>query len=199
MNSNIEPLELQRLLDGRLNPAERQAFLDCLEDDVAKWKTVALAFVEERLLQSELRRAIGAGETATISPRRRKSEVWARGLTFAAVLAFSLVIGVVLGASSLFNKKTEPDNNTVTQKPQPKQTQRRGDYYVILPPDPNQETQPDPFDSMMTPVLDEGLRERVQGHGYRVKEEPVIYVLTDKQGRQYLIPQRHVSFEPEKR
>lgn len=199
MNSHIEPLELQRLLDGRLNSAERQAFLDCLEDDVDKWKTVALAFVEERLLQSELRRVIGAGESPATPPRRRKSDVWARGLTYAAVLAFSLVIGVVLGASSLFNSDAEPDTKAITQRPQPKQTQRRGDYYVIFPPGPKQETEQDPFDSMMTPVLDEGLRERVQGHGYRVKEEPVIYVLTDKQGRQYLIPQRQVSFEPENR
>lgn len=196
----IDDLELQRLLDGRLTAAERSAFFDCLDDDPQKWKAVTLAFLEEQLLRSELR-AMAAGESpAAVEPARRRRDGWQWWMTQAAVMTFVLTIGMLLGRSPFFAKTNADEVAGPRTAPtaSPQTNPERGDYYVVLTP-PDQPAPPDPIESMMTPVLDQRVRKLVQDHGYRVSEEPVIYVIEDKKGDRYLIPQRNVSFIPEKK
>ena len=205
MTHEIDALELQRLLDGRLTAAERAAFLECLGDDPQSWKAVALAFVEERALRTELQHMAGAALPTPTAPAASRGSRWLHRMTQFAVLTGVLTIGLLIGRSNLFNKSNagEVARNSPSA-PQPDSAKNRNDYYVVVTPaDQPAPVQPaagtDPIDSMMTPVFNQRVRDLVQGYGYRVEEEPVIYVIHDKKGDRYLIPQRRISFVPDKK
>lgn len=210
MKSTIDPLELQRLLDGRLSRSERAAFLDSLDDDPQHWRTVALAYVEEQVLRETLSPAAGAAASApqkSALPRSRGRASWL--LTSLALMMFSLTVGVLVGRSDLLadssGDRALPDPAATPVAQTPSQA-GDGDYYVVVTPPPVsrgdddvRKRRGDAFDALTTPVFDQRSREIARQHGYQLSEEPVLYLIDDGQGGQYLIPQRMVSFVPERK
>ena len=64
MKDYIDPLELQRLLDGRMGEDERSLFLECVDEHPHHWRSIALAFVEEQLLRELLTNDHEVGDVA---------------------------------------------------------------------------------------------------------------------------------------
>lgn len=212
MKSTIDPLELQRLLDGRLTRTERAAFLDGLDDDPRHWRTIALAFVEEQVMRSAFRPA----NDAVAPPPAKLPQRKLRGrsswlLTSIALMAFSLTVGVLFGKSGFLSAKRNavPDaSGDASLVAEAVRDKKPNDYYVVVTPPAQpapvkKTTQPEPerdaFDALTTPIFDERAREIARKNGYRVSEEPVVYMISDGKGGQYVIPRRLVSFVPEKK
>lgn len=216
MHEPMDAFELQRLLDGRMSPSERSAFLDCMEDTPEQWRTVALSFIEEQALRKAMsgadaeqaHRAHQADDAPAsialpghaMSAARRKPWV-GRGAAIAALL----VIGVMLGWSipraggGGGNGGNGADGGDVT-----------GQSYVVLiespthhvgandAPRPFAEPGPDAIwastrEALTRNVVDGPTRDAIRQHGYEVNEAPVLYIVQDKDGGRYVIPERHVS------
>lgn len=210
MKPTIDPLELQRLLDDRLSRSERAAFLDGLDDDPCLWRTVALAFVEEQLMRNAFRGPAAVAVSPpvnSLSRNKRPRGTWL--LTSIALTAFALTIGVLLGRSNLMSAKGQnlPANSDSSQLAvQPDGDKTAGDYYVVVTPPAEAapaakpiNTVVDPFDTLTTPIFDKRSRDLAKKYGYRLSEEPVLYMFHDGNGGQYVIPQRRVSFIEEKK
>ncbi len=52
-SSNLNSLELQRLVDGELSTSERRAMLEKLDQIPAQWRVVGLAFLEDQAFRRE--------------------------------------------------------------------------------------------------------------------------------------------------
>eukprot|EP00913_Durusdinium_trenchii_P022853 g21457.t1 len=196
MKPNIDPLELQRLLDGRLTRLERAAFLDGLDDDPDLWRTVALAFVEEQALRDAFSAPVTAVAATPAEPSRpepRSRSTWL--LTSVALTVFALTMGILVGRSRfLSGAGNDPSRGRAVESANAAAAgeKKKGDYYVVVTPPSdgpakreNVETEPDPFDALTTPVFDEHTREVARQQGYRISEEPVIYMFHDGKGGQY--------------
>lgn len=205
MNDSLDALELQRLLDGRMSADERTLFCEIVDETDDGWKSVALAFVEEQALRAGLSPTAAPLQSPPAAPGGSRGMI-ARLMTTLAFTACALVAGLFIGRATVADGGGDP---TITNRKPPANPSTAGrpknDYYIVLAPDEkktpeNAATAPaDPLDSMMRPVIDPGTRQLVRDHGYRIQEEPVIYVYYDEKGDSYVIPQRHVSFHPEKR
>ena len=55
MNISLDESQLQRLVDGELDSKQRREFLMAMDDEPKHWREVALAFVEDRVWQTEVK------------------------------------------------------------------------------------------------------------------------------------------------
>lgn len=103
MSEVLDPLLLQRLVDGALPSAERAALLKAVEQRPELWREVALAFVEEQIWQSEIRLLGNQQESCSQEHAARKNAPgnWKRRvvqmMTVAAALLAMLAVGFRLG------------------------------------------------------------------------------------------------------
>ena len=93
MNESIDRFALQRLLDGRLSENERALFFELVDENPEHWRTIALAFVEEQLLRSELRGTVSSLPVAEQRGRFR----WTFFLAQTAAILLVLGVGTWLG------------------------------------------------------------------------------------------------------
>ena len=225
MHEPMDAFELQRLLDGRMSPTERSAFLDCMEDTPEQWRTVALSFIEEQALRKAMsgadaeqthhadqahhagqtQRAQDAPESLAMPNTARQAPPWRPWYGRGAAIAALLVIGVALGWSLPRAGGTgggggnAGDGGDTTGQP----------YVVLIEPATNHvgaNDAPQPFaepgpdaiwastrEALTRNVVDAPTRDAIRQHGYEVNEAPVLYIVQDKDGGRYVIPERHVS------
>jgi hypothetical protein len=94
MNCEIDPIRLQRLVDGEMTEDERYVFLADVENHPEGWRRLALAYVEEQLLRA----ALASHEVVSTSgPRRRPTSRKKHLLRQTLALAASLVVAVSFG------------------------------------------------------------------------------------------------------
>ncbi len=111
----IEPLQLQRLVDGELDFEETRRLLQLAEREPATWREIATTFVENRIWQSEfVDRSSTRQDISVIQPRDSKFKSNADvglprswWMSLAASVALALSVGFLLGHRSF-------DSNSVT-------------------------------------------------------------------------------------
>jgi hypothetical protein len=124
----MDPLEIQRLIDGELQPSERRLLLKQIDSAPENWRTVALALLEEQAFSKEIRQA----NVATVSQPpntltvARASDAYQdnslltffgksgwKGIVLSATLAASVlfVIGITV-VQPMFNGSIDESNST---------------------------------------------------------------------------------------
>ena len=83
-----DELQLQRLTDGELSPAERQAFLAEADNHLEQWREIALAFIEEQRFSDEI-------------PRKSKVVAWRKWMSAVACLALIFAAGLMMGRTMI--------------------------------------------------------------------------------------------------
>ena len=113
---------LQRLIDGEMNARDRQAFLQHADDEPARWREIALAFVEHQRLREDFEGFFVTSEPAEPAPSnviplptRQRTPWW----TIAAGLMFMLGLGFLLGKQEftempLAAAQIEPSDSDLT-------------------------------------------------------------------------------------
>jgi hypothetical protein len=101
MSLKIDERRLQRLVDGEMSPRERREFLEKLDAPPDAWRSVALAFVEDRVFSREI---AGVYENAPAEASRSRPTP-ARGArqsyaVTAACAALALCAGFLWGRST---------------------------------------------------------------------------------------------------
>ncbi len=211
MTVGIDEVELQRLLDGRLPESEREIFLECVDEQPEQWRRVALAFVEEQVLRAELGGmrvedpafspatiAAATKNAATKAPRvaASRSKHW---FAHAMAVALALVVGGLLGRST-----TAPTGQQHLGQQSSIADTGDGNTYVLFPSlgestansglannemVGGEDVQP----WLTTEIVSPQSRKAIRDEGYEVIERPIIYIVQDRDGGRYVIPQRHVS------
>ena len=93
----IEPLDLQRLIDGELDFEQTQQMLKLAESDPESWRLIASSFIENQMWQSEFAVDTVAGEDMAVN-RFEQGKSFGSGY----VKWFSLAAMVLLAASVAF-------------------------------------------------------------------------------------------------
>lgn len=93
----IDPLELQRLVDGELDFEQTQQLLKLAESDPKSWRLIASSFIENQMWQSEFADDASVGEALAVNH-------FEQGKSFGSgyVKWFSLAAMVLLAASVAF-------------------------------------------------------------------------------------------------
>lgn len=101
----IEPLQLQRLVDGELDLDETRRLLQLAEGEPAAWRRIATTFVENRIWQSEF---VDQSETEPENPARHTGDLKLQStanvpvprswwMSLAASVALALSVGFLIG------------------------------------------------------------------------------------------------------
>ncbi len=212
MNDLIDQHGLQRLIDGSLSDEQRALLLQQAENHPENWRNIALAFVEEQVLRSELAAVFDerALEALPASPAQDRRTAWPIAKVVSLAAMFVLLMGAAVWAGRASVGALEPVGAS----------DRDQDYTILLTHGPGNEVAEsrgpnvqshgsrdsfgeggdfdtvglDPMDRMFAPLFDQQSRGFFADHGYTVNEEPVIYVIQGQQGEQYVVPHRNVSF-----
>jgi hypothetical protein len=124
----MDPLEIQRLVDGELPPSERKQLLRQIDSEPENWRMVALALLEEQAFSKEIRQVNGSmvsmpPNTLTVT---RASDAYQdnllltffgksgwKGIVLSATLAASVlfVIGITV-VQTMFNDSVDGSNST---------------------------------------------------------------------------------------
>lgn len=114
--------QLDRLVDGALDPQEQRSLLAALETEPDGWRRCALTFIEAQTLRGEFRRIVAEGQpnqqlaqsdVAQVAARvRRQSAIqpW-RWLVIAATLLLAFALGI--GAQSWWSAGVHPDQTNI--------------------------------------------------------------------------------------
>lgn len=108
MNPALDPLQVQldRLVDGELSPAEYRALLLALDADPQGWKRCATAFLEAQALRSELPTLCDEGLPSTDAPAASsptpdctpaRAPRWKTALGWVGALAAGFLLALPLG------------------------------------------------------------------------------------------------------
>jgi hypothetical protein len=137
MDKETRQIEIQRLIDGRMPQSERVALLECLDDGPDGWRELALGFVEEQVLRSELSTLATRNDVDKSLPRvtlhRARTGLW---FSATAVVVALLVGGVAGRWLSSQEDSSDMDSGEVAEEPSSTgaQSQADDDYYVLLKP-----------------------------------------------------------------
>lgn len=180
MNSQIDPLELQRLVDDQLDAEEQSCLLAWAEQYPENWRSIATAFLE----QQQFRRLLRADDSPLSSAptiASSKQSITRRVLAVAA----SIVLAIGTFAAG-YNAR--PNRNTANAKP-------AGSSLTESVPDRDSDSKPQITwahlaDSISEPLIDEPIREILARQGVMTFERPVIYYIQDESGGGYIIPKR---------
>ncbi len=192
MTDQIDKYELQRFLDGKLPADERELFLELADEQPQHWRTIALAFVEEQVLRQELSDLASGRDHSVSSDIRdeaapaKQSSNWSSLLVQAAIALLLIGAGTLIGRYST-PSTTDPDSYIMVVAPE----------QTDSPPIPAQDNRGIALQTAMglipSPLFDQESRRVIHDHGYTVMEEPVLYMIQNQAGEQYVIPHRKVS------
>ncbi len=124
----MDPLEIQRLVDGELPPSERKLLLKQIDSAPENWRTVALALLEEQAFSREIRHAnvlMASQPPNTLTVARASdayNDSWRitffgksgwKGIVLSATLAASVlfVIGITV-VQPMFDSSVDGSNST---------------------------------------------------------------------------------------
>lgn len=119
--SLIEPILLQRLIDGELDVSHVQSLLKDADQEPAMWKEIATAFVEDRLWQNSFAddliddqleaKSVTSTSTDTavdlpkpVMMNRRNLTKW---LSMAAAVLIACSLGYLIGNGDMLNSNTD--------------------------------------------------------------------------------------------
>ncbi|MEM6692622.1 MAG: hypothetical protein AAF664_24545 [Planctomycetota bacterium] len=212
--------ELQRLIDGTMTAEQRQFFLQLADENPEHWRTIALAFVEEQTLRHELTslsNGLGLDLPAASPnlhasrPSDRNRSRWLWLLSQAALLLLMLGLGAYVGRQAPPNGKNnggdylvvlepsietaDPPTGQATDRPTNESDSVPENYAVNWPPNGRDDKWRRSLELASRPVFDEDSRRFMQGQGYNVFEEPVIYLVEDTDGTHYALPHRRASLQ----
>jgi|GEM_PF-4292857 hypothetical protein len=209
MNDHIDKHELQRLLDGNLPADERELFLELADEQPQSWRVIALAFVEEQVLREEFAK-LNSEESPIVPPtgseqqiQSARAEVKAKSAekpqkSWSSILLQAAIVLLLVGAGTLVGRYSVRSNGDVggyimVVAPTQPQTNSAVQTIGLEPAAYQAGTYQTPADLMPTPLFDQESRNVIHDHGYTVTEEPVLYMIQNQAGEQYVIPHRKVS------
>ena len=215
---SIDPVQLQRLIDGELDCSEIKSLVSQLDDSSDSWRTVATGFIEDRMFKSQFDAIEREG--APQLPLRNQSDTtptslpysWLLSLAASALLTLS--IGMLIGAQQFGNGdspgSTTPVNtaaNSLASTDANPQTTNPAVYRMQLQDDQgNQFMETDlPF----YPVANWNdvrqhqfkeypaeMRNRVLNSGYDMQQDTRYLRGRLNDGRHFVIPIRNTKFAP---
>lgn len=220
--SEIEAVEIERLVTGRLPADERALLLSWADDHPENWRLIASAFLEEQSLATSLRSDLEPASALKPPRSAHRSETY-KSMALAACVV--LLIGSLLGhawQASHPDKERLIVDGTASRGPSvdgPLSSDTPSDDAVIFvvdrtavgpaaesatnrmstPPDTSSAAISDLerlIRQMREPVIDPPLREVLVSHGLRAVEEPNLYLVADDSGKTYAVPKRRISFVP---
>ena len=98
MNTAMNELELQRLVDGELSQAEQQNLLRRLDESPGDWRTVALAFVEQQVFADASRELLAeSAMPARVAMRAELKSPRTLWPTVVAAVALGIGLGLLSG------------------------------------------------------------------------------------------------------
>ena len=219
----MEPVQLQRLVDGELNFEETQQILKSAEDNPDLWRSIASSFVENQLWQSEFCGQHGFNmdsqlQTKPMRPVDSRSYFRTGWLALAASLLLAISIGGLLVNSDSLGPETQPvslaDNTEVLQNanalvddPQLDDlNQRPAVYHRVQVEDPTghqyvnsdvplYSVDPSELQKFISKDdLPEDVRQRAADSGYGLQQNIRFLSGRLNDGRRFVIPVRKYSF-----
>ena len=124
----LDPLELQRLVDGELDPASHRELLATAAENPDCWREIALALLEDQQFRSTLQgQAVGQlaenrnlDKKPQTAPNRKPDSLelgWVRWFAMAAAIAVSCLIGFQVGQSRFDNSTPGLANRSTETEP----------------------------------------------------------------------------------
>ena len=206
MNTAMNELELQRLVDGELSQAEQQNLLRRLDESPGDWRTVALAFVEQQVFADASRELLA--ESATPARVAMHAEAKSpRTLWPTVVAAVALGIGLGLLSGGLMTSLRPGSSDAVVDADNPiDQSDQATD--AVLEPVPVMSLEfanaGQEDDAWSIPVYDPGdvnddywnvenivppeVRSAFSKEGYRVDHHREFYSIPLDDGRRVAVP-----------
>lgn len=206
MTARIEPIEIQRLVDGRMPTDERAMLLEWAGEHPENWQSIATAFIEHQALTDALEDHTDGADARPSSQREqtmhKKPIPWL--LTACGLLLAVSVSANVWAIASQRDRgdivAASPDDDTRSDSPvQP--------TYVLWVPDPpaarsvprdrtHTSTLDEAIALLSTPIIEDEARQLFADVGFEPIEEPNLYLVEDDAGRGYVVPQRRVTLRP---
>ena len=106
-------LQLQRLVDGEMNPEERFTFLELAEAEPERWRDIALSFIESQRLDEDLGDLFAPIESPAPLAIDRAPAGIRRRLSWALAAGLSLSLAFLLGK----HQTTSPPAQIVEHSP----------------------------------------------------------------------------------
>ena len=182
-------VQIMKFAAGELDDQQEPALLLACEAEPALWRDLALAVAEERRLTAALGGA-ALSERVALAPAARQSTAarptWT-ALAAAACVAMLCGAGLMQLGDQL---RGGTDLTNVTQHEPSRQ------FIVLERPQPAPEVHNvahNPLAEALRPRLSEADHELFRNHGYEVREEPVLYLVSDDDGKPVALPQRKVT------
>lgn len=186
MNSEIDSLEIQRLVDGQLDAEEQSCLLQWAKDHPDNWRLMAVAFMEQQQLWRLLQEDQSRHERAALPRAVELQFIPQRSMIRNLIAAAAAVLLGVGAYSAGYMAKSE--DRAATTKP------TEMDMAESMPmPDDDTElkiTWAHLTESISEPLVDEPIREILARQGVMTFEQPVIYYIQDDAGGGYVIPKR---------
>jgi hypothetical protein len=169
-----------RLVDGEMTPAERQAFLQNLDQNSPEsWRDLALGFVENQMITEALRAHEEVPIAEPISIKR--SPVWSP--SWLGATAAALLLGLIVGAISM-GPENSNSSDPITRTEDP----------------PTTTADPSPVDRRQTYLTGgiqplEDLNSSLRDQGYQPRMTRGYLEAQLKDGRSVIVPISQMAFD----
>lgn len=212
---SIDELELQRLLDGRLDSSEFQALAHVADQIPGQWKQIALAALEEQQWRrcmhetnkdqdgTRLQAPEMLSSTCPSDQSIHESRQWL-ALAGAVLLAFTAgwMGKQFTGTASSSVQVAEASGQTASALPEDelRQLDRGSESIAISDVADNDdqlltrghETWQQLLAANREPIVNQRTREVLADIGYQVFEKPVVFVVENERGEGYVVPRREI-------
>lgn len=171
--NEAEAVRLMKFAAGELGRNDENTMLLRCEAEPQRWRELALALVEERRLATAL-----TGPATTVGPRPPQ-----RNRAGLAWLATAACLGAIVGAG-LMRSENQPEVAAAAPST---------DHYVLIDSGVPAPVPVTPVTAAVLPLFEAEDYAAFERHGYRLKEEPIFYLVSDDEGRQITIPSKNIT------
>jgi len=182
-------VQMMKFAAGELDDQQESALLLACEVEPALWRNLALAVAEEHRLTGALSAASHAEKVMLApgaQPTRDAGPTW-------STLATAACVALLCGAGLMHL------GDRLWSEPQPPEAAQRDPsrQFIVLErpqatPSAHQAAN-NPLAEALRPRLTQADRDLFRHHGYEVHEQPVLYLVSDEQGKPVAVPQRNVT------
>lgn len=206
MTAHIDPIEIQRLVDGRMPADERSLLLAWADDHPENWQSIATAFIEQQALTDAFEDHNDAADTRPSSQREqtahKKSTPW-----LLAACGVLLAVSVSANVWTIASQRDREGIVAASSDGDIRSDSPAQPTYVLWVPDPpaassvppdrtHASTLDEAIALLSTPVIEDEARQLFADVGFEPIEEPNLYLVEDDAGRGYVVPQRRVTLRP---